>query len=401
MSFSFKHLRCFFALFLALLLLLSITMQASASSLQAALFRDRQTFTLLAESTTDQAPPPTVSAASYALLDPISGHLLAEKDAHTRRPMASTTKIMTALVVLEHCDPEETVTVPPAAVGIEGSSIYLYAGEQISVRTLLYALLLASANDAAAALAYHVAGGIAEFAALMNEKAAALMLTDTHFCNPHGLHEEEHYTTAADLALLTAAALQDPTLAEIVATKRYSAPQQGTDANRLFRNHNRLLHSFEGAIGVKTGFTKRSGRCLVSAASREGLTLIAVTLNAPNDWQDHTALLEWGFASYIAVSLSPLPPTLPVVGGTENAVKICAKDRSQLTLPASHPEITCTVELPRFLYAGFAPNTVVGRAVYRMGDAILAEMPLYTADGIPSVRQHATLWERVKNLFQR
>ena len=177
-------------------------------------------------------------------------------------------------------------------------------------------------------------------------------------------------------------------------------PGQNADGGRLFRKHNRLLHSFEGAIGVKTGFTKRSGRCLVSAASREGLTLIAVTLNAPNDWQDHTALLEWGFSSHIALPFSPRLTALPVVGGTESTVAIQAEKRPPLTLSATHPEITCTVELPRFLYAGFSPNTVVGRAVYRMGDTILAEIPLYTASGVPAVQQHTTLWERVKNLFQ-
>ena len=397
----FKRSQRLAAFLVALCLLTAVAVQAAgATALQAALVFDKATFSVLAENQVTRTPPPAVSAASYVLADASDGTILAEGDAHTRRPMASTTKIMTALVVLDRCDPEETVTVSPVAVGTEGSSVYLYAGEQISVRSLLYALLLSSANDAAVALACHVAGDVPAFAALMNEKAAALSLVDTHFCNPHGLHEEAHYTTAADLAALTAAALRDPLFAEIVATKRYSAPQQGTDASRLFCNHNRLLQSFEGAIGVKTGFTKRSGRCLVSAASREGLTLIAVTLNAPSDWQDHTALLEWGFANHVALALTPRLAPLPVVGGTTTTVGIRAETQPQLTLPASHGEITCTVELPRFLYAGFAKNAPVGRAVYRMGDEILTELPLYTESAVPGVKHHASLWERIKNLFQ-
>lgn len=372
---------------------------SAAADTRSVLPLDTASFSVVPESTMPVTAAPQTSAASFALLDPVSGELIAARNADTRRPMASTTKIMTALVILERCDLEAVVTVDQKAVGTEGSSIYLFAGEQIKVRTLLYALMLSSANDAAAALAIHTAGSIEDFAALMNEKAVALGLKDTHFCNPHGLQDEQHYTTARELAILTAAAMKNATFAEIVATTRYSAPQIGTNACRLFLNHNKLLRTLDGAIGVKTGFTKASGRCLVSAARREGLTLIAVTLNDPNDWRDHTALHEWGFSQYVAFAPDPAPLTLPVVGGTSGEVLLTPKGSLCRTLPATHGEITCTVEAPRFLFGGFGKDEVKGRLIYRMGDTVLGEIPLVTAEGVPAVRVEQKLWDRIKNLF--
>ena len=380
-------------------ILLCLPICAATSVARAALPLDTASFSVLPEATVPVTAAPQTSAASYALLDPVSGKLLAERDADTRRPMASTTKIMTALVVLERCDLEATVTVDQKAVGTEGSSIYLFAGEQIKVRTLLYALMLSSANDAAAALAIHTAGSIEDFAALMNEKAIALGLKDTHFCNPHGLQDEAHYTTARELALLTAVAMENEIFAEIASTARYSAPQIGTNASRLFLNHNKLLRTFDGAIGVKTGFTKASGRCLVSAARREGLTLIAVTLNDPNDWRDHTALHEWGFSQYVAFAPDPAPLTLPVVGGTSGEVLLTPSEALRLTLPATHGEISCIVEAPRFLFGGFGKGEVKGRLIYRMGDTVLGEIPLVTADAVPAAKAEQTLWDRIKKLF--
>ena len=198
--------------------------------------------------------------------------------------------------------------------------------------------------------------------------------------------------------MLTARALEVPTFAEIVATKRHTAPQEGTQAVRLFRNHNRLLKSLEGAIGVKTGYTKASGRCLVSAAKREGLTLIAVTLNAPNDWQDHTALLEWGFSHYTAFSHTPEAVTIPVVGGREGTVQLTPVGTCSVTLPAEHPEVTCTVEAPRFLHAGIKVGTQVGRIVYRMGSTVLCELPLVSATDTAPLPS-PSLWDKLKNLF--
>jgi D-alanyl-D-alanine carboxypeptidase len=314
--------------------------------------------------------------------------------------MASTTKIMTALIVLERLPLERVVTVPAEAVGIEGSSVYLYAGEQITVETLLYALLLSSANDAAVALAVETAGSVADFAALMNEKAARLGLSNTHFCNPHGLHDEAHYTTARELALLSAHALQSEAFAKIVATPRHTAKQNSTGATRLFRNHNRLLSSYGGAIGVKTGFTKVEGRCLVSAAAREGLTLVCVTLSCPDDWRDHTALLDFGFATYEHFSPAPPALTLPVVGGTCGEVALVPALTPALTLQKPHTPIECVTELPRFLFGGFAAGKEVGALIYRLDGIEIARIPLVTAVAVEK-ESPPTLWARIKRIFQK
>ena len=379
-------------------LILLLCLSAIAASAHAEVIAAHATV-VLPSTAVEARTPPATSAASFALYDPASGAFLATRDADTPRPMASTTKIMTALVVLEVMRLDTVVKVPAAAVGIEGSSIYLFVDEEITVRTLLYALLLSSANDAAAALALVTAGSIESFAEQMNRKAAELGLMNTHFVTPHGLHDDAHYSTARDMALLTAAAMENPTFAEIVATTRYTAPQIGTDATRLFLNHNRLLRTYDGAIGVKTGFTKASGRCLVSAARRDGLTLIAVTLNDPNDWRDHAALFDWGFSQYVAFAPSLPPFSLPVVGGTAESVRLVTPTLSPLTLPATHGEITCRVEAPRFLYAGFASGARIGRVVWQENGVTIAEAPLLAESGVTKENTRPSLWERIKGLF--
>lgn len=342
-------------------------------------------------------PAPATSAASFVLLEGNGGGVLAEKEADVRRPMASTTKIMTALVVLESLPLDTVVTVPPEAVGTEGSSVYLFAGERITVETLLYALLLSSANDAAVALAIATSGSVTAFADRMNQKATELGLSDTHFSNPHGLHEKEHYTTARDLARLTLAALKNSTLSHIVSTRRHTVPQNGTDATRLFLNHNRLLRTFEGAVGVKTGFTRVAGRCLVSAAQRGGLLLIAVTLSAPNDWRDHTALLEWGFSEYEAFAPTPSPLTVPVVGGSTTTVTLAPEIPPAITLPRGHGKITAVVEAPRFLFGGFEAGEVKGRILYYMDGTPILSVPLSTTTA--SLCERPTRWWHFRWLF--
>ena len=209
--------------------------------------------------------------------------------------MASTTKIMTALVAIESSPLDKNVMISDMAIGTEGSSLYLKKGEIMSMSDLLMGLMLRSANDAAAAIAYEISGSIEAFADKMNEKAASIGVTDTHFTNPHGLDDENHYTTAADLAIITAEALKNDTFLEIVSTEKCIIKNFDGEA-RLLTNHNKLLSLYDGAIGVKTGFTKKSGRCLVGAAERDGMRLIAVTINAPDDWNDHEALFDFGFS---------------------------------------------------------------------------------------------------------
>ena len=293
----------------------------------------------------------SLSAQSAVLIDARDGRVLYEKDADTPRPMASTTKIMTAVVALESCDVNEIIEIADEAVGVEGSSIYLQKGERMTLLELLYALLLQSANDAAVAIAVGVGGSVGNFADMMNEKAVSLGLTSTHFENPNGLDADGHVTTARELALLTAYALKNPTFAEIVAT--YKRKISGPDGTvRLVVNHNKLLNMYDGCVGVKTGFTKKSGRCLVSAACRESLTLVSVTLSAPDDWRDHMAMLNYGYENYCCEILCDeggFIETLPVVGGVQDSLLCANCDYVAATLPRDHGEITVDVQLPQMI----------------------------------------------------
>lgn len=233
---------------------------------------------------------PAVSANAAIVYDASTQEILWEHNSTQRSLIASTTKIMTAFLVIQICPLDQTVIVPPEAVGVEGSSVYLKAGECLCVKELLLGLMLASGNDAAVALAIHAAGSVENFVKLMNWEAERLQLNDTRFANPNGLDDEENYSTAKDLAILTANALENPAFAGLVRTKN------ATVGGRMVVNHNKLLWSYEGCIGVKTGFTKAAGRILVSAAERDGRRLIAVTIDDGNDWRDHAALLDYGFS---------------------------------------------------------------------------------------------------------
>lgn len=265
-----------------------------------------------------------VSAQSAVLMEAESGRVLYAKDEDTQRLIASTTKLMTALVALESGHSlDEDVTIPAEAVGVEGSSLYLKAGETVKLKTLLYGMLLHSGNDAATAVALYCGGSVEDFAEQMNQKAQELGMTNSHFTNPTGLDGEEHYSTAYDMALLARACLTKTELAEMTATR--STTLEG----RTLVNHNKLLWRYEGCVGMKTGYTQAAGRTLVSAAERDGMTLIAVTLNAPNDWSDHAALLDYGFANYRmeeVVSAGQSLCSLPVSGSLVPFVSLEAEE---------------------------------------------------------------------------
>lgn len=233
-----------------------------------------------------------LSAKSYAVIDSATGRTLMGENENEKLPMASTTKIMTALVALENSNPDDIVTVSKNAANTEGSSIYLKAGEKVIMRELLYGLMLSSGNDAAVAIAEHISGSTEAFSKKMTERAKELGAENTSFKNPNGLFEEGHYTTATDLALITRAALQNPTFAEIAATKSIRLSRS------TYTNHNKLLSMYDGITGVKTGFTKKCGRCLVSSCGRNGFSLIAVTLNDPDDWNDHIFLYDKIYSEY-------------------------------------------------------------------------------------------------------
>jgi len=276
-----------------------------------------------------------VSASYACVIDALSGRVLYEKNAYEKHSMASTTKIMTALVAIENKPLTDVVTVSSRAAGTEGSSMYLKSGEKIVLLDLLYGLMLASGNDAAIAIAEHVGGSVENFADMMTKKAKEIGAVNTSFKNPNGLDEEGHFTTAYDLALITKKALENETFAEIVSTVTKTISSGEENNKRTFTNHNKLLNMYEGAIGVKTGYTKKTGRCLVSAAERDGFRVIAVTLNAPDDWNDHKKMLDKAFNTYKSKPLvikDMIIKTLPVVCGFQESIELVAEDSFYITL---------------------------------------------------------------------
>ncbi len=323
----------------------------------------------------------SISARSAVLIEASSGNVIFEKASDIRMPMASTTKIMTALIALENCDISKVIKVSPLSIGIEGSSIYLSAGESVTMEDLLYALLLESANDAAAAIAIEVGGSIEGFAEMMNEKARELGLENTHFDNPHGLDSETHFTTAYELALITREAMKNETFKKIVSTHKRMMPLNGGEGTRVLVNHNKLLELYDGAVGVKTGFTKKSGRCLVSAAERDGLMLIAVTLKAPDDWRDHSSMLDLGFSLYEARELCDIGSfsyIMPVSGGECDHVMLNCAQRVTVIMPRDDGEIKTVIELPRFLYAPVCKGDIVGRIVFYLNGKEIADADIVT-----------------------
>ncbi len=340
-----------------------------------------------------------VSARYACVIDAQTGRVLYEKNAYERHSMASTTKIMTALLALEHAKENENVTVSTNAAGTEGSSIYLSAGENLSMEVLLYGLMLNSGNDAAIAIAEHVGGTVERFANMMTERAHEIGAKNTQFKNPNGLDEEGHYTTAYDLALITRTALLNPRFAEIVATKHKSFPATEQSIARSFTNHNKLLSLYNGCIGIKTGFTKKTGRCLVSAAKRDQSTIICVTLNAPNDWNDHKNLLDYGFSvnqSRPLVMKNMVLKTLPVKNGDTKALDLLAEKDFYLSYDGNEglSKVKLEYKLPAFVPAPVSCGAQIGTlAVFYDGNK-LCEMNLLAGSDVTYVEPPTpTLWD--------
>lgn len=344
----------------------------------------------------DENVPLSVSAESAVLMLCQNGEVIFSKNADTRLPMASTTKIMTAIVAIENSDIDSTVNVHKDAVGTEGSSAYLTDDEKLTMRELLYALMLQSANDAAVAIAYEVGGSIEAFAEMMNEKAAKLGLKATHFENPHGLDAEEHYTTASDLARIASYALENGTFREIVSTKRYV-----TESGKVFENHNKMLTLYDGAIGVKTGFTKRCGRCLVSAAERDGLIAVAVTLNAPNDWEDHTKMLDYSFAAYEYVALADegeLTVEIPCISGSRATV-VCENNETVSVCLPKGSSVTTTIEADRYYPAPINKGDALATAKFYSEGELIAAVPLFAKYDVKEEVGKLSLLDRILKII--
>ena len=313
-----------------------------------------------------------ISAECAILVDAQTGRVLYEKQAEEKSLIASTTKIMTALVICEQTNVLDRVKIPKEAVGIEGSSMYLKEGEVLTVQELLYGLMLQSGNDAAVALAIYCGGTVEGFTELMNDKAHRLGMTQSHFANPNGLDSPGNYSTAWDMAILTAYAMQNPIFAQTVSTKTI------TIGERCLRNHNKLLWQLEGANGVKTGYTKAAGRILISSVTRMGRQLIAVTFNAPDDWQDHKTLIEDGFSRFTVQQLVRQGQTLgqlELAGGQETSVDLIAAEDFSYSL-AQGERVTISLPEAGFAYAPVAEGQEAGFAHILVDGTAVAKVPL-------------------------
>ena len=325
----------------------------------------------------------SISAKAAALYEPETKTFIYEKNGDERLPMASTTKIMTALVAIERENLDKQIAVDERAVGVEGSSAYLRANEIFTLKELLYALMLQSANDAAEAIAYAIAGSIDAFADLMNQKAISLGLSNTNFTNPHGLDDDDHYTTAKDLAVISACALTYPEFSEIVSSKTKKVEKNGI--TRLFVNHNKLLTRYNGCVGVKTGFTKKSGRSLVSAAERDGVTLICVTIDAPNDWSDHEKLLDLGFSSTekkTILSTDSFEYSLPVLNSESENIRIGLSQNISVISVKGNEETKYEIQLPRFAVAPIKAGSKIGEIVVLKSGEIISSHDLIALENV-------------------
>ncbi len=324
-------------------------------------------------------------ARAFILMEKDTGRVLYEQNAHEPLPMASTTKIMTALIALEKGDLTDVVTTGPNAYGVPGTSMYLEMGEQLTLKDMLYGLMLASGNDAAVAIAEHIGGSVKEFCQMMTERAEEIGCENTIFTTPHGLPADGHHTTAWDLALITREAMRQPAFLEIVSTQRATLPWAGHDYDRVLTNKNRLLSSYPGAIGVKTGYTKAAGRCLVFAAEREGMTLIGVVLNCPDWFDEAAALMDRGFDNWQRVTILSAGETarvIPVTGGVTDSVRaVAARDVAAPVAVDAWPDLI--IDLPSSLEAGIRQGQAIGTASLMDGGEIIVSVPLVAAEAVP------------------
>lgn len=349
---------------------------------------------------------PGVSAQAAILIENSTGRVLYNKNADVRLPMASTTKIMTAICALEHSNPDTMICVADGAVGIEGSSIYLAKDEKITIRDLLYGMMLNSGNDAATALALEISGSVEEFAKLMTQTAKNIGAKNTNFVNACGLYEDEHYTTASDLAIISAYAMKNPDFAEIVSTRQMKISNGDKGYPRVLKNHNRLLGMYDGCIGVKTGYTKKCGRCLVSCAMRDGVMLTCVTLNAPDDWNDHMSLMDYGFSLCClktVASEGDYCRTVSVEQSIGGVAKVSFKDSlSYVAVDGFSDEVSVSYSFLPELKAPLSEGQSVGTAQLFVSGTPVATSELICLGGVPLAPKKGfgeLLFNNIKSFF--
>ena len=342
---------------------------------------------------------PRVGAKGAAVMEAGTGRLLFAQNEHERLPMASTTKIMTALIALEQEYVNDEFTVDPGAIRVEGSSMGLQEGDTVTLHALAVGMLLHSGNDAANAAAVRISGCTDAFVEKMNRRAAEIGMTSTNFETPSGLDGEHHYSTAYDMALLAREAISNEAFVGICSQYKLRASYGNPPYPRWLKNHNRLLSYCDGVFGVKTGFTKKAGRCLVSAARREGVELICVTLGCPDDWTTHQTLYDHFFSRLEIQDLSVGMPTvyLPVVGGGQPQVSAIPSGDAPVALPTEGGQIRYEQSLPPFLYAPVQKGQYLGEASVFLDDEKVATLSLIAGEDVP----HPPGFKEKKGIFER
>jgi D-alanyl-D-alanine carboxypeptidase (penicillin-binding protein 5/6) len=324
-----------------------------------------------------------LSASSAILMDRSTGRVLYARNINSKMPMASTTKIMTALLAIKKGDLDSYVKVPTEAVGVEGSSIYLQYGEKILLRDLVYGLMLRSGNDSAVAIAHHVGKSVEEFVDMMNEEAKRLGANNTNFMNPNGLHHDKHYTTAYDLALITREALRNQAFREVTKTKLWVAKREG---HKYFYNKNKTLSQYKDGDGVKTGYTRAAGRCLVTSATRNDMQLIAVVLNDPNWFNDCFKMLDFGFDNYKSTKVfgkDEITKKVTVYGGEKKYTNLVYKDDIIVPLKEGEEKLIKTIiEIDENIQAPIKRRQSLGKANVYLKDKLLGTTDIISREDI-------------------
>lgn len=344
-----------------------------------------------------------VSAKSAILMCADSGSVVFRKNENEKLSMASTTKIMTSLLTLEAAEIEnKEVKITQEMVAVEGSSMGLRVGNVVTLDTLVKGMLMCSGNDAANSAAIAVGGTVEKFAVLMNERAKQIGMKNTNFVTPSGLDDDNHYSTAYDMALLGAYAMENDKFKEIASQKSATVDFIEPCERHSYANHNKLITKYKGCIGVKTGFTKKSGRCLVSCAERDGVRLIAVTLNAPDDWNDHIKMFDYGFSKVKSVKCDDtnMNYSHPIVGASENEILLNAAFPVEFTVNSDDEDkITKRLDLPDFFYAPVEKGQIMGTIYYEVNGVVAGSTNIISACDVEE-NSKLSFWDRFINFFR-
>lgn len=346
---------------------------------------------------------PSVSAQSYVLYCADNGKIICSKDENKQMKPASTTKLMTSLIALEEAASGNKKVKFTDEMIAEGSSMYLKVGEVVTLKDLASGMMMASGNDAANATAISISGSTEKFAAKMNERAQQIGMKNTHFVTPSGLDDEEHYSTAYDLAVLMSYALENENFAQLTSQKSATVNFiEPSSKKTTYSNHNKLLSLYEYCIGGKTGYTMAAGRCLVSASKKDGLTLICVTLNDKNDWNDHISLYDYGFSQYSCYSSADTEffADIPCVGGESDTVTVTGEKNASIVIPSEDKDrVSRKVYIDSFVYAPIKKNEAVGRIEYLIDDKVISVVDLIAVDKVNSKKEIKNIFTKIKDLF--